>query len=446
MTQTADRHATLDDWINSDALRFSLDSVDELNAAVDRVVAHLGDEVEMLGFGEPMHGAEEFLILRNRLFQRLVESHGYTAIAMESSFPKGFRVNDFVLGHIPGTYDEIRETGFGHNAGNLEANRELIEWMRHYNEGEPKTQLRFYGFDMPTATTGIAGPRAVVPPALKFLIDVDAVGTRCLRKRVESHFGDEAAWENPAAYFDPSKSIGLTPEAGALRLAIEDLIGEFDVRSPALISAGGDYYRARQHAVVARGLLNYHAAIAGRSGLGTQLGIRDAIMADNLKFIGERERSRGKVFVFAHNSHLQKGRIEAWEAWRKALNAEPFGWWSAGAHLRYALGPKYAAVGTAVGVSEENGIAAPEPESLEARLSAAPTVSDGGLFIPTHHGSGLPFDEIVAAPARSASSTNLSYIPLSPRSFGTFDYLAFLNRATYQRGGPPLPARQADSK
>jgi erythromycin esterase-like protein len=303
---------------------------------------------------------------------------------------------------------------------------------------------------MPTAPTGIGGPRAVVPRALEFLAQVDAAGTQELRDRIESLMGDEAAWENPAAYFDSSKSIGLSPQAASLRLAIEDLIGQFEVRAPEWIELGGEaeYHQARQHAVVARGLLNYHAAIAGKSGLGTQLGIRDAIMADNLRYIADREQSRGKVLVFAHNAHLRRGRIVAWEAWRKALNAEPFSWWPAGAHMPRLLGSRYAVIGTAVGTSEANGIADPEPGSLEARMAEAigPEAAIAGLFLPTHFGKGLPADEVAAAPSRAAGTTNLSYIPLNPQSLENFDYVAFLNRATYLRGGPPLPARAAEAK
>src|SRR5216117_2434738 len=81
-------HATLDDWIAREATPFSVDSPRTFNAAVEKVIASLGDSVELLGFGEALHGGKDILILRNRLFQRLVEAHGYSAIAIESSFPR----------------------------------------------------------------------------------------------------------------------------------------------------------------------------------------------------------------------------------------------------------------------------------------------------------------------------------------------------------------------
>src|SRR5437660_9841416 len=89
MTHAAIVYATLDDWMAHEAIPFSLDSRPDFNAAVDQVIDSLGDSVALLGFGEALHGGEELLVLRNQLFQRLVEASGYSAIAIDSSFPRG---------------------------------------------------------------------------------------------------------------------------------------------------------------------------------------------------------------------------------------------------------------------------------------------------------------------------------------------------------------------
>src|SRR5687768_17060448 len=89
---------TLDDWARREAIPFDPMSDQSLAAAVDRMLAAMGQSVELVGLGEPMHGAAEFLVLRNRLFQRLVEAHGFTAIAVESSFPRARVVNEYVSG------------------------------------------------------------------------------------------------------------------------------------------------------------------------------------------------------------------------------------------------------------------------------------------------------------------------------------------------------------
>jgi erythromycin esterase-like protein len=183
---------------------------------------------------------------------------------------------------------------------------------------------------------------------------------------------------------------------------------------------------ALQYACVARQLLNYHAASAGKSGPSGLLGIRDASMADNLAYIVGRERGRGKVLAFAHNAHLQRGKaVLPW-----------YTWWPAGSHLNEMLGPRYAVIGSAVGVSDPNGIGRPEADTLEARLTALPGPA---LFIPTHNGQGLPASEISALPTRSGSMKNPSYTALTSQSFTDFDWLAVLHSTAYNRGGPPLP-------
>ena len=94
MTHPAPIYTTLDDWIAHEAISFSVDSSETFHAAVDKTITSLGASVELLGFGEALHSGEDILILRNRLFERLVAEHGYSAIAIESSFPRAHVVNE----------------------------------------------------------------------------------------------------------------------------------------------------------------------------------------------------------------------------------------------------------------------------------------------------------------------------------------------------------------
>src|SRR5262249_3654320 len=147
------------------------------------------------------------------------------------------------------------------------------------------------------------------------------------------------------------------------------------------------YVEAMQYASVARQLLNYHAGLAGVSSnrLVELLGIRDAMMADNLEYMVSRERDRGRVFAFAHNSHLKCGRAE----WK--LGPQLLAWWPAGSHMRETLGRRYVVIGSAVGASEAHGVGPPESGTLEARLAAG---SESCVFVPTQRGEGLPAAEL----------------------------------------------------
>jgi erythromycin esterase len=429
---------TLDDWIANEAIPFSIDSSETFSAAVDRVVALIGDSVELLGLGEALHGGENILMLSNHLFRRLVEAHGYSAIAIESSLPRARIVNEYVAGRGPASYDSLQDIGFSHGFGRLDANRELVEWMRAFNaDPSHKVKLRFYGFDSPTEMTSTDSPRQLLHFVLDYLASIDSAGAREHRERIDALLGKDSDWENPAAMMDPTKSIGLSPAATALRIETEDLITELHVRRPELTAKSDEhhYLEAVRYATTARQLLNYHAVLARTSGkpgerIAEGLGLRDLMMADNLTYAVTRERGRGKVLAFAHNSHLQLGRAQ-WQ-----LGPDLLIWWPAGAQLHEILGPCYAVIGTAVGVSDENGIGLPEDGTLEARLTACP---GRARFIPTNRGQGPPVPEIAALPIRSGRAKNQTYFPLTHQSFTDFDWLAVLDSATYSRGGPPLP-------
>lgn len=348
------------------------------------------------------------------------------------SFTVRIQIREYRLENV--SYEVVQDTGFSHGFGRLDANRELVEWMRNYNaDPSHSIKLQFYGFDSPTEMIGTDSPRQVLHFVLDYLSSIDNASGQEHREQIDLLLGQDAYWENPAASFDPKQSIGLSPAATALRIETEDLISELCSRRPELVAKSDKsrYLEALHYAAVARHLLNYHAALAKKSGdrIVRLLGIRDAMMADNLEYIISQERGRGKVFAFAHNSHLQCGKAQ-WQLGDNLLI-----WWPAGAHLNEIFGPRYAVIGSAVGVSDDNGIWQPEAGALEARLTEVPGPAH---FIPTHKGQRLPGSEIAALPIRSGSMKNPTYFPLTPQSLTDFDWLVVLDSTTYIRGGPHL--------
>jgi len=421
--------------LNQEAISFSLDSSPGLNSAIDKLVCLLGQQVELLGLGEALHGGEEILELRNRLFQRLVERQGYSAIALESSFTRGHLVNEYVAGHGPSSYEAVQEAGFSHGFGRLDANRELVEWMRGYNaDPSHSIKLHFYGFDAPTEMSYADSPGRVLYFVLDWFSALDNARGNEYRERMKPFIGRDSDWEDPATLFDPAKSIGLSPAARQLRIEVEDLIAELEARRPELIAGSSKdrYCEAVHYARLARWLLVYHAVMAEKSSQRTSrlLGIRDACMAENLAYILSCEQGRGRTLAFAHNSHLKKGRMQ-WQ-----FGDELFTWWPAGSHLKEILGSRYAVIGSAVGVSDENGIGWPEAGSLEALLTAMP---GPGRFIFTRRVQELSAAQAAAIPVRSVSLKNPTYFALTAQSLTDFDWLMALDRVGYSRGSSPLP-------
>lgn len=425
-------YTTVDEWIRDQAISFSPDVPDRFDAAVEQMLGLLGSQVELLGLGEALHGGEEILLLRNRLFQHLVEAHGYSAIAVESSFPRGQLVNDYVNGRGGLSYDAVQGPGFSHGFGALEANRELIEWMRRINADSSRpVKVQFYGFDSPTEMMYSDSPRRLLTYALDFLASVDRAAGSVFRERIVPLLGDDAAWENPMANIEPSQSIGLSPEATSLRLATEDLVAALLTRRPEIVAKRdlAGYQEAMHYAAAARQLLNYHAGVASKESVATLLGMRDGMMADNLAYIVGCERNRGKVFAFAHNSHLQRGKAQ-WQ-WGPDLHI----WWPAGAHLHALFGTHYAVIGSGLGTSDENGIGQPEAGTLERFALATPGPA---RFLPIDRAQTLPASALASLPVRSGSTKNFGYFPLTARSLTDFDALVILDASVYSRGGPPL--------
>lgn len=321
----------------------------------------------LLALGEPTHGEDTLLDLRNELFRQLVEQEGYRTIAIESDCMRGLVVDDYVTSGT-GSLDEVMEHGFSHGWGTSAANRELVRWMRAYNDGRPASeQLRFSGFDGPLEITGGASPRQALTALHGCLAArVDAELLPCTGETLDRLLGADDRWTDPAAMMDPARSVGRSAEAGRLRLLADDLVTLLDAQAPHLITATSreEWDRVRLYGRTATGLLRYHYWMADTSPARmTRLcALRDVMMAQSLLAVA----ARGPALLHAHNSHLQreKSTMQMWQG--------PVEWWSAGALVSAELGEEYAFVATALGTIRHRGVGAPPRDTLEGLLYALP--------------------------------------------------------------------------
>ncbi|MFE4372569.1 erythromycin esterase family protein [Streptomyces sp. NPDC056835] len=322
----------------------------------------------LLALGEPTHGEDTLLQLRNELFRQLIEEEGYRTITIESDCLRGLVVDDHVT---RGTHslDEVMEHGFSHGFGASAANRELVRWMRAYNDGRPASEwLRFAGFDGPLEITGAASPRRALTALHGYLAaGVDRDLLPCSADTLDRLLGADDRWADPAVMTDPSQSVGQSAEAGELRLLADDLVALLDARTPQLIAATSrdDWDRARLYGRTAIGLLRYHFWMADTSParMTRMVGVRDQMMADNLLAVA----ARGPALVHAHNSHLQREKSSM------RMGDLPLEWWSAGSIVNAHLGDDgYAFLATAVGTIRHQGVGTPPPDTFEGLLYALP--------------------------------------------------------------------------
>ncbi|MCN9243712.1 erythromycin esterase family protein [Streptomyces sp. RY43-2] len=379
----------------------------------DAVMRLLPARPRLLALGEPTHGENALLDLRNELFRQLVEHEGYRTIAIESDCMGGLVVDDYVTSGT-GTLDEVVEHGFSHDWGALDGNRELVRWMRAFNDGRPASdRLHFAGIDGPLEITGAASPRQALTALHGYLAArVDADLLPCTVDTLDRLLGADERWTDSAAMTDPKQSVGQSADADQLRLLADDLVALLDQQAPHLLATTSldALDRARLYGRTATGLLRYHHGMADTSPARmTRLcALRDLMMAHNLLALA----ARGPVLVHAHNSHLQreKSTMRMWQG--------PVEWWSAGALVNAQLGEEYAFVATALGTIRHQGVDTPPPDTLEGLLYALP--EDRSLIDARQMATTLG-----DTPPAPRVSPWFGYAPLDPAHLPGFDGIVF---------------------
>jgi erythromycin esterase-like protein len=388
------------------------------------VMSLLPARPRLLALGEPTHGEDVLLEVRNDLFRQLVEQEGYRTITIESDCLLGLAVDDYVTADT-GTLDEVMARGFSHGFGASAANRELVRWMRAYNDDRPVAErVRFAGFDGPLEITAAASPRPALTALHAYLTArVDADRLPGTAETLDRLLGGDDQWTNPAAMMDPSQSVGQTPAAKQLRLLADDLVAVLDAQTPHLIAASSpdDWDRARLYGRTATGLLRYHFWMADTSPSRIEwlLDGRASMMAANLRAIAER----GPALVFAHNAHLQRDKSSM------QMGGRRLEWWSAGAIVNAQLGARYAFMATAIGTIRHHGVEAPPADTIEGLLYALPEdryVVDARRLA-TILGDLTPVARV---------SPWFGYAPLDPDQVASTDGIVFVKDCRLSAGRP----------
>lgn len=369
-------------------------------AGVSAFLRSLPAKPLLLGLGEARHFVGELGELRNEIFRHLVEHEGYRSFAIESDCLRGLVVDDYITTGA-GTLDDVMERGFSHNFGAPPANRELVRWMRAYNE-EHDERLRFFGFDGPLEYWAESPRQALT--ALYALLDGLLP---CTMETLDALLGPDDRWTNEATVMDPSQSIGRSADAQRLRLLADDLVALLDTQIPRL--SAKDKERAALYGRTAVGLLRYHSWMADTSPARMMRlsALRDAMMAANLRAVAEH----GPALVFAHNLHLQRDKSFM------RLGDQPLEWWSAAAITQAHLGDRYAFLASALGTVGDD---TPPPDTVEGILSTLPW--DHSL-IDTRR-----LAEAITKPAPRISH-DFAYFPLDPAQLATIDGVVFLKQA-----------------
>jgi erythromycin esterase len=290
-------------------------------------------DARVVAIGESTHRIHEFYRIRHRLTRFLVKELGFTAFVMESGFPEGLRVDDWMRGG-PGDLDDLLRGGITYHMGKCAEMRDQLTWMRDAG-------VRFYGMDV---SDSAASARPAVDACLAFLADADPAYAEAVRASLLPLFDylpeDRAglAWAAPALHaylaLDPAVRNELTMRIGELT---ERVGAQRVVYTAATSRERVDLaYRCAATARHTDAFLQAMAAAATRTYAGAN--IRDAAMAENVEWILGREE---RIVVAAANGHVQR--------WPFSIPGLTSGMTMLGEHLAASLGERMVVIATAFG-------------------------------------------------------------------------------------------------
>lgn len=103
-------------------------------------------DAQIYGFGEATHHSKEFFDIKAKFFKYLVEKQGVKVFMMEESYQAEESVNEWISGG-KGSRLTILEK-FSLAPWHCNEIVDLLEWIRNYNQNKSKEeQIRFYGID-----------------------------------------------------------------------------------------------------------------------------------------------------------------------------------------------------------------------------------------------------------------------------------------------------------
>ena len=324
-------------WLRSNAHRLrTLDPADDDFDDLEPLRDIVGD-ARVVAIGESTHRLHECYQVRHRLTRFLATRLGFTAFVMESGFPEGLAVNDWIHGG-PGDLDTLARTGITYHMGRCAELRDQLRWMRDH-------RVSFYGMDPSDSS---ASARPAVLAALSYLDRVDPGYAAVARERLLTLFDYLPADRSGRAWAAPAiQAYQALPAAHRYELTarISELVERMAAQRIVLIgrSTVDEFEVAHRCAATARhtdAFLGVFALGEERPAEGTN--IRDLAMAENVAWILGREE---RIVIGAANGHVQRWPFSAPPIVNNELTM-------LGEHLASTLGESMVVIAGAIGGGE----------------------------------------------------------------------------------------------
>ncbi|MEI3604967.1 erythromycin esterase family protein [Pseudogracilibacillus sp. SE30717A] len=285
-----------------------LEDANDFISPIDEIT--IPENVQIIGLGEATHGNIEFQELKKDVFQVLLEQENVRVFILEGDFGGAQQINDYIL-NGNGTAKDVIET-LDYGIYRTKQMIDLIEWMHNYNKtADEDEKIYFYGNDMQRYDYSKAG-------LLNYFSTVDP--------NTSKKFGAQLEHVTNDTMHDLTQE-----ELEELNKTIDSILTDLHTNEADYIkqSSQESFSLAQQYARIMKQrtdlLMNE----------GSYARIRDQYLAENLEWIVEFESTQGrdKVFVSAHNGHIEK-------------TSAAFGYESMGDYIDEKYGDRYFAIGT----------------------------------------------------------------------------------------------------
>ncbi|UCG43812.1 MAG: erythromycin esterase family protein [candidate division WOR-3 bacterium] len=354
------RPATVPDQLRARALPVA--SLEAEHPPDDLVpVAELIGDARVVFIGESRHNGREHMLFRRRLIELLVTKAGFDAVALEEPMPEA-RLLDRHVTQGEGDAADILARSGNWFIWNTREMLGLVRWLSEYNAGqEPVDQVRIYGLDITT-------PGTALQHVLAFLKRADPEALAMTGTALGQDLFDPRAWTGTMANY-----AELTETRRAeLSRAYDALVKLLDDNRERYVAAtsSDEFAWARREAYAAREANRlFSTARPGPPDPASYRAggcIREKAMADNLRWVLEREGPDARVIVLAHNVHVGRALVDVEVPGRPAMESIP----SIASLLQPDLGEAVFTIGCTYGAEVEADTAArsAEPATLDAML------------------------------------------------------------------------------
>jgi protein-L-isoaspartate(D-aspartate) O-methyltransferase len=259
------------------------------SAKLEPMLRRIGN-ARLVLLGESTHGTSEFYRMRERITRELIETKGFSFVAIEGDWPDAARIDHYVrYSNVPPS----EWTAFARFPVWMWRNREVrefVDWLRTHNANVSSSdRVAFHGLDLYSLYNSILA-------VLDYLDRVDPKAAQVARRR----YGCLTPWQSdPLVYGQATLSgqyqtcerevISMLTDLMHKRRAYAEHDGErfLDaVQNARLVANAERYYRTM-----------YYGSRASWN-------LRDSHMFETLKNLLAFHGPQSKGIVWAHNSHV----------------------------------------------------------------------------------------------------------------------------------------------